>query len=147
MAGLIGATGDGGTVAAVALATGCCAHDDGATGGADGDLTPLPRVALPLKIDSMPTYLIRCSLHQSLSHDAFGAWIRQRRDDLVEGSVIEDLRAAALNDASWVLGVDVPGASGPTAAKEIRALIGDLRLLGLRPSLYRPVTGAASASL
>ena len=90
----------------------------------------------------MPTLLIRCSLHAALSHEAFGDWVRARRDELLEASSVEDLHAARLDETSWVLSLDV-GEASDAAAEEVHMLVGDLRLLGLEPAVYSPAPGDA----
>jgi hypothetical protein len=85
-------------------------------------------------IGRMPTLLIRCSLHAALSHEAFGDWVRGRRDELLEAPSVDDLHAARLDDTSWMLTLDVPRESD-AATEEVHMLVGDLRLLGLEPVL------------
>jgi len=61
--------------------------------------------------------------------------VRARRDELLEASGVEDLRAAPLDETSWVLSLDVAPTSDAAMA-EVDMLVGDLRLLGLEPAVY-----------
>lgn len=89
----------------------------------------------------MPTLLIRCTLHRDLTHRAFADWIDERRSTLTrETSALRHINAGRLGVAGWA--VELHGAPGRTPELEAIAgdLVGDLRLLGLKPVVYTTTT-------
>jgi len=84
---------------------------------------------------AMPSLLIRCSPHDELSHDAFRTWVRERCAQL---DAVADLRTARLSETAWVLHVELDEPPGANGEHDVSDLLGDLRLLGLDPLLYRP---------
>lgn len=93
----------------------------------------------------MPTLLIRCSLHAGLPEDEFRDWVHGRRRELVSEPAIEDVELAPLDGATWVLGLEVAAGDGLETTDAVAGLIGDLRLLGLEPVVFRPDGAAALA--
>jgi hypothetical protein len=85
----------------------------------------------------MATLLIRCSLHAGLPEDEFRDWVRGRGRELVLEPAIADVEAAPLDAATWVVGLEV-SSPAPESDDAVTGLIGDLRLLGLEPVVFRP---------
>ncbi len=89
----------------------------------------------------MSTMLIRCSLHDELTHEQFRDWIRGRRDEIIgDGSAVTAVHAARMAGSTWIVELDLAPESRESGAGSrgdaVASLYGDLRLLGLKPVLF-----------
>lgn len=83
---------------------------------------------------AMSTILVRCTVHPAMSHRTFEDWFQRRREELTGApDGLRRVDAFRLDDHDWVVELVSTSHAGDTA---VRHFVADLRLLGLRPSVY-----------
>ena len=91
----------------------------------------------------MPRLLILWTSPTHLSEDEAGAWVREQLGGVLgEQAVLSRLERAGgrwCAPFDWLLEVAVP--DGAAAAADYAELLGDLRLLGMRPAAMVAVDG------
>jgi hypothetical protein len=96
----------------------------------------------------MTTILVRCSVHADLSHDAFSTWLEGRRHEFGgETAGCRAIEARRLGQDELMIELHCEAGVGEDTGSDaaVRDFVVDLKLLGMRPTMYVSAPSARMA--